>query len=386
MTTASRIDVFTSDRGLQSCFAAANVSSSWATDFTGRHKIDTLEDFCYLVRSTDWEKSLEDLVLACPSLKDNRIAVARFKAAYETGMQAIKQASQVAKPSPETMDEPLPESTNTQLTKDFKAKYGIELDPHLDPCDALRARVYREFRKGSITVLDVKKVRNIMASSVPKSQESVSLPGGIKLEFDRDLPMDISSSIQYYFGLRTLMYAWSWAGSYVAKDIDGKDKTMAPLTITQGYADDSLRCCVEYGQSSLIWYQRNDALTRGKVASLVRRGHTIGSAIPEALRQTHLEWRPPAMAPTLATPRAPKSPAKREVEDVEHPVKRSRLMKTDAFQTISMLKGGKKICKPHNDGRGCKGNCGMAHVCDVKLSTGKPCASSSHNRLNHPAE
>ena len=284
------------------------------------------------------------------------------------------------------MDEPLPESTNTQLTKDFKAKYGIELDPHLDPCDALRARVYREFRKGSITVLDVKKVRNIMASSVPKSQESVSLPGGIKLEFDRDLPMDISSSIQYYFGLRTLMYAWSWAGSYVAKDIDGKDKTMAPLTITQGYADDSLRCCVEYGQSSLIWYQRNDTLTRGKVASLVRRGHTIGSAIPEALRQTHLEWRSPAMAPTLAVPRAPKSPAKREVEDVEHPVKRSRLMKTDAFQTISMLKGGKKICKPHNDGRGCKGNCGMAHVCDVKLSTGKPCASSSHNRLNHPAE
>ena len=90
MTTASRIDVFTSGRGLQSCFAAANVSSSWATDFTGRHKIDTLEDFCYLVRSTDWEKSLEDLVLACPSLKDNRIAVARFKAAYETGMQAIK--------------------------------------------------------------------------------------------------------------------------------------------------------------------------------------------------------------------------------------------------------------------------------------------------------
>ena len=386
MTTASRIDVFTSDRGLQSCFAAANVSSSWATDFTGRHKIDTLEDFCYLVRSTDWEKSLEDLVLACPSLKDNRIAVARFKAAYETGMQAIKQASQVAKPSPETMDEPLPESTNTQLTKDFKAKYGIELDPHLDPCDALRARVYREFRKGSITVLDVKKVRNIMASSVPKSQESVSLPGGIKLEFDRDLPMDISSSIQYYFGLRTLMYAWSWAGSYVAKDIDGKDKTMAPLTITQGYADDSLRCCVEYGQSSLIWYQRNDTLTRGKVASLVRRGHTIGSAIPEALRQTHLEWRSPAMAPTLATPTPPKSPAKREVEDVEHPVKRSRLMKTDAFQTISMLKGGKKICKPHNDGRGCKGNCGMAHVCDVKLSTGKPCASSSRHRLNHPAE
>ena len=353
---------------------------------SSRHRIDTLEDFCYLVRSTEWEQSLEDLVRGCPSLKDNRIAVARFKAAYETGMQAIRQVSQVAKASPESMDEPLPESTNAQLNKDFKAKYGIELDPHLDPCDALRARVYREFRKGSITVLDVKKVRNIMASSVPKSQESVSLPGGLKLEFDRDLPMDISSAIHYYFGLRTLMYAWSWAGSYVTKDIDNKERTMAPLAVTQGYADESLRCCVEFGQSSLLWYQRNDVLTRGKIASLVRRGHTIGSAIPEAWRQTHLEWRSPAMPPTLQPLKSTRPAPKEDATEVVPPVKRARQLKTDAFSTISMLKGGKKICKPYNDGRTCKGGCGLAHVCDVKLSTGKPCASSTHNRLNHPAE
>lgn len=91
--------------GLQSCFVAANVSTTWATEFVKQHRIDTLEDFCYLVRSTEWEQSLEDLVRGCPSLKDNRIAVARFKAAYETGMQAIRQVSQVAKASPEAMDE-----------------------------------------------------------------------------------------------------------------------------------------------------------------------------------------------------------------------------------------------------------------------------------------
>ena len=138
MTQASRIDVFQSDRGLQSCLAAANINRTWADSFVKQHSVDTLEDFCYLVRSSEWERAIEDLVQATPGLKDNRIAAARFKAAYETGMQAIKQASQMAKAGPEALDEPLPEATNSQLSKDFKSKYGMELDPFLDPCDALR--------------------------------------------------------------------------------------------------------------------------------------------------------------------------------------------------------------------------------------------------------
>eukprot|EP00434_Breviolum_minutum_P039847 symbB.v1.2.035390.t1/scaffold4753.1/size44016/3 len=304
MTQASRIDVFQSDRGLQSCLAAANVNRTWADSFVKQHSVDTLEDFCYLVRSSEWERAMEDLVQATPGLKDNRIAAARFKAAYETGMQAIKQASQMAKAGPEALDEPLPEATNSQLSKDFKTKYGIELDPFLDPCDALRARVYREFRKGTISVVDVRKVRSIVSSSIPKSQDSLALPGGLKLEFDRDIPLDITNAIQYYFGLRTLMYAWSWAGSYVTRDYDGKDRCMAPLL-----QDD----------------------------------------------------KPNKRAPKREAETPPAPPPKRE-----------RMVKSDAHQTISMLRGGKKICKPFNDGRGCKGGCQNAHVCDEKLSAAKP--------------
>ena len=35
------------------------------------------------------------------------------------------------------------------------------------------------------------------------------------------------------------------------------------------------------------------------------------------------------------------------------PAKERRVIKTDKWPTISMLKGGQKICKPFNDGRGC---------------------------------
>ena len=116
----------------------------------------------------------------------------------------------------------------------------------------------------------------------------------------------------------------------------------------------------------------------------VRRGYTIASALPEALHNTHLEWRSPSLSPVLQDDKPNKRAPKREAETPPAPPpKRERMVKSDAHQTISMLRGGKKICKPFNDGRGCKGGCQNAHVCDVKLSTGKPCASSSHNRLNH---
>ena len=57
-------------------------------------------------------------------------------------------------------------------------------------------------------------------------------------------------------------------------------------------------------------------------------------------------------------------------------------VKSDKFQTVSMVKGGKRICKRYNDARGCPG-CSDLHACDVKLPSGKACLSPNHNRLSH---
>ena len=55
-------------------------------------------------------------------------------------------------------------------------------------------------------------------------------------------------------------------------------------------------------------------------------------------------------------------------------------------QTISMIRGGRKICKEWNDSRGCnKKNCDSIHGCDVRLPDGSACLSKSHNRMTHPS-
>ena len=57
------------------------------------HTLETLDDFIFMARQDKWEDSIEEMVKAVPSVKDNRVALARFKAAWECGNQAIKLAA-----------------------------------------------------------------------------------------------------------------------------------------------------------------------------------------------------------------------------------------------------------------------------------------------------
>lgn len=83
---AQPIDVLSDDRGLRACMDGANVAAEWREALTKAHSISTLDDFIYLVTASEWEASLRDLVQAAGSpVKDNRIALARFKSASEAG-------------------------------------------------------------------------------------------------------------------------------------------------------------------------------------------------------------------------------------------------------------------------------------------------------------
>ena len=114
----------------------------------------------------------------------------------------------------------------------------------------------------------------------------------------------ITTAIEYYLALRTLCNAWAWAGNFEASDFDGTKLVFISLDQAQGYADFCLRMVVEVGQGSLQWLLKNDMLTRSRMASLIRRSYTGGSALKEALHQTHLERRSPALQSSGSLPKA----------------------------------------------------------------------------------
>ena len=84
----------------------------------------------------------------------------------------------------------------------------------------------------------------------------------------------------------------AWAGNYQV-DYEGARHWMMDLSSALGYADGALRNCAEYASGSMLWMQRNDILTRGKLATHVRRGLPGSLALKQALQETHLEWRSP---------------------------------------------------------------------------------------------
>ena len=356
----------------------------WAEAVIKAHKWETLEDFIFSVDEKDVTKAIQTL-LDPTTLKDNRLAQARLRAAYSAGAEAIKQAAQAAK-SAEGVDDPLPESTMDQLNRDFRTRYGLIIEATLEPSDALRARVYREFRKRTMSVVPASRIKSVLHQATPRQQDAVKLGEGIQLEFHTEESRTIRNVADYYWSLRTLAYAWAWAGLHQQRGHDGKETVFISLTAALNYADHALHSAMEFGQGSRLWLERNDLLTRTKMASYIRQGYNAWEALQEALRETHLEWRASAIQAVPNEPAVPPKRAAPGASEVVPPAPKRRQIKTDAHQTISMLKGGIKLCKPWNDGRGCTNQkCPQVHKCDVKLPSGKPC-QGPHPRLDHPTE
>ncbi|CAJ1330278.1 unnamed protein product, partial [Effrenium voratum] len=339
----------------QACFTVANVKPEWAKDFIAKHSLGTLDDLVYMVAHGTWEKELEDLTKEVASISGNRIALARIRSAFEIGREALKQAA--------------------ALNADWTKRYNLTLEPTLEPSEALRSRLYREFRKGQLTVIEARKVKSVISLAVPKAHESVTIGHSIHLEFDKEVGVAIKSAVDYYWQLRILAHGWAWAGNYQVNH-EGSQHWMMDLSTALGYADASLKDCVEFGGGSLMWLQRNDILTRGKMATYVRRGQPGTVPLKQALRECHLEWRSPAVT-ALAAPVSSRaaSPTKRRAESsMEEATVRKRHIKADNFRTVSMVKGGKKICKSYNDGRGCSNTrCDAIHGCDVRLAARPVC-------------
>ncbi len=190
----AHIDVLQDDRGLHTCFKGAQIKEEWARAYATHHSITTLDDFVYTVTAADWEKSLETLVFAVTGLRDNRIALARFKSAYECGSQALRQAAQSA-PKSEDMDAVLPDGQLQQLQNDWLKRYSLQFESFLEPSEQLRSRIYREFKSQKPTVIEVRKVKSVLNLATPRAQEQVQLPGGYTLIVIMDFTSGVCWSI-----------------------------------------------------------------------------------------------------------------------------------------------------------------------------------------------
>ena len=218
MVASGVFDMQGDDHGLAACLKAAHVQDNWRSLFVTKHGLETLGDFVYMVDQSQWEASLKDLVEQVNELRDSRLVLARFKAAYQAGLAAVQSVQTTSsKVDPPDAEEAIPEGQFQQLSQDWSRAYGLTIEAHLDPADALRAHVWREMRRRTMTVIEIKKVKSVVGGSMPLDEERINLEHGVTLQFAKDTTVPPKSAAEYYFRLRTLCNAWAWAGNFKAK-------------------------------------------------------------------------------------------------------------------------------------------------------------------------
>ena len=89
-----------------------------------KHPPETLEDFIFLDDKGNWEAELRALLDEPPALKDSRLILARFKAAWKSGVAASKH-------DPGDVAEAIAELQLQQLASDWSLSYGLKIDPQL---------------------------------------------------------------------------------------------------------------------------------------------------------------------------------------------------------------------------------------------------------------
>ena len=197
-----------------------------------------------------------------------------------------------------------------QLQQSWERAYSIVLDPHPEPSDALRGRVWREFAKRTMSVIEAKKIKSLLAQSAPVSSETVKLQdssrGAISLSFAREPDAQIKDVASYYFALRMLR---AFCGFFLAK-------TRMALSASSSIS-------VRVGFSGMMCLQGG---------RWCRPRSPRGSC---------------RMSPRVACSGADGVPQKRQVSfDDEAPLRQAKMSR---LSTVSMLKAGIAICKGFND-------------------------------------
>ena len=188
-----------SDRGMASCLQQARVPPALQSYLVGTLQMEVLEDFVHYVRKDAAEAGLVALVDSVEDLRDNKLVHTRLIAAWNLGKDALAAAQTAAATgsSATDLEQALPDHNLQALEADWKRCYGLQIDVNLQPSDSLLGRTYREFRRRTATVIEAKRIRNVLADKQPAQKQSVPLPSGVRVEIEQVDEVPITSTVEY---------------------------------------------------------------------------------------------------------------------------------------------------------------------------------------------
>ena len=263
--------------------------------------LESISMFAGYLTASDYEAECRDVILThVASHKDDRRQLAKLRVAWTF---AVAEVNSIVKKKVEGAEEevdieaPLDEILKKKLESDFATAYSYRLTSDFEPTDAPFARVYREFKKKSIMVYALGKVRSASQVSFSRPVKHRKLTSNISLAIhDRDggqetPDIQFSDPLVVLWSLKILCVAWAKAGTHEvqSKLTPGEMVRECSLSDAYGYHDFCMMKIMSFvgsTEETIRWFLDRDRHTRVKARDLFSQGWPWGEALRES-REKH---------------------------------------------------------------------------------------------------
>ena len=405
------VDTTVADGGLAAILAEAKVSQE-LIDTIGAAGIGciSLDDVLDCVTKEKWETELKSVFLdkcSDDATKASTLQLARLRQAYKMGVAARNRSDNVGAGAETDVEKPLDAADALALRQNWKQTYQhVEYDEFLTPADNVVARIYREFRRKSHTLLPVTRVRSLAFDRRPVQRARREIADGVVIETDARKEIAVRDLNEYVWGLKILAVCWTLCGNYKTKSSRGDKKAdILYCTHTEafGYADRVLRKAMQHApaRSALEWIRDRDESTRATAVMKARSEIPWGEALVDAWAEHRLEWNSSggrtaereldeednfeSAASRRVKPRKGSAAEERAATPKGKVSERAESERPKQLYA-STLPGGKHVCKAWVNGMCTKkeSDCPnkRVHACDIILPSGKVCGGN-HRRAGH---
>jgi len=339
--------------------------------------IEAISDFAMMFTRDTYENGVDEYILAKSPAAGKIIQRARLRAAWELALaefsSALKKRALTTSTESFEWDSPLDPDVQRDHLNNFKNVYNITLDGEAVPSENLFGRLVREFKRNSISVYPLEKVKSAtrFKTIIRKTERKIADGMSLTLHSPEEDSPKITSTLEVLWSLRILCNGWALAGMAMrdSKLFPSTKVRDAPLGECNKYFEFVWMKAMEHERTagknnSVTWLLERDRQTRAKARSLYDDGFPWTEALQES-REKHLAvaWtigesravmpdyesqieKPSSSAaaaaaavhPTTALGATPKSTAK--AASGENPNKKPRLDTAN-------------FCRNFNDHRGC---------------------------------
>ena len=366
----------------------ADEVTSYITDVL---KCESVADFAGLFKEGTYHDQILSNIIEKTSLGGNLVQTSRTRLAWELCRSelnsTLKRKAENLSGSQEDLEAPLDEDIRRDIEGSFSKKYNFKFPAEFLPSAALYGRLYREFRRQSLSIHDIQKVKSAAFNQAIMPSKRVNLGGGVQFSLESretDVQHSCTSPLQFLLCLRILLNGFALCGT-AAKDskrFPGTRVADAELTAIESYYGFVYHKAMSHpgnGAAVVDWLLDRDRRTRSHARDLVIEGWPLGEALTEVVeRKMAVLWEFTTSGPKLQeVPSAQQGAVQSTMYG--HDDRSPRKPKFEEAQASD-------VCGAWNDHRGCTNrqkDCphGKLHRCSRVLPSGLLCGAWQHNKL-----